>query len=236
MQLFYHPEIPVQGAFTLDAAESKHLVKVLRKRIGDEIPVTNGKGFLYRCRILTDTITACRLEVLESEPGKDVQKASLHLAISPVKNPSRFEWFLEKATETGVAEITPLICQRTEKQSIKQERLVNLLVSAMKQSGRTLLPALNPPTPFVELLRQKRDNPAHIAWCGAKDLPFLGKVLAPGTDALILIGPEGDFTPQEAEMAINHHFLPVSLANATLRTETAGLVAAMVFNVVNADL
>lgn len=233
MQLFYHPDIPVEGEFTLDPAESKHLLKVLRKRTGDEIHVANGKGFLFLCRILTDNTAACKLGVVQAAPGKDVQKASLHVAISPVKNPNRFEWFLEKATEIGVAEITPLICQRTEKLNIKQDRLINLLVSAMKQSGRTLLPTLNPPAAFADVLPLKRDNPAFIAWCGAKELPFLGKVLAPGTDALILIGPEGDFTTQEADLAIGHHFQPVSLGNAIFRTETAGLTAAMVFNVVN---
>ncbi len=233
MQLFYHSDIPAQGTFTLDPPETKHLLKVMRKRVGDEICITNGKGFIFQCRIMNDHPSECTMEVLLCKPGKDVRNASLHLAISPVKNPSRFEWLLEKATESGLGEITPMLCHRTEKQHIKPERFQSLLISAMKQCGRTLLPKLHPPTPFSEALRLKRDNPGFIAWCGEEDLPYLRKVIPAGTDVLVMIGPEGDFTRDEIDLAISYHFLPVSLGNAILRTETAGLMASMAFNFVN---
>jgi 16S rRNA (uracil1498-N3)-methyltransferase len=233
MPLYYHPDIPPNGLFSLDPLESKHILKVMRKKTGDALQFTNGKGYVFDCSLANEVVGGCTVQVNQYSKGADVKSFSLHLGISPIKNPSRFEWFLEKATEAGIGEITPVICHRTEKEHFKPERIRNLLISAMKQSGRTLLPTVNLPVPFSKIVRQKRDNPGFIAWCGDMELPHLIRVLPKSTDTLILIGPEGDFTPEELALAVSHQFQPVNLGHTILRTETAGLAACFAFNLTN---
>lgn len=233
MQLFYDPNIPSEGAFTLDLPETKHLLRVLRRKTGDTVMVTNGKGDLFTCILSNEMLSGCTLSIQQHQKGKEIKPFQLHLGVSMVKNPARFEWFLEKATEIGVAEITPLICHRTEKEQFKHERMHNLLISAMKQSGRTLLPVLNPPAPFSQMLHDRTGWSKYIAWCGDTPRPSLKSVLTPSQNTLILIGPEGDFTEQEVQEALHQNFKAVSLGEATLRTETAALAACFTFNLVN---
>jgi 16S rRNA (uracil1498-N3)-methyltransferase len=231
--MFYCPEIANAQQIILNPVESKHCLKVLRKRTGDFIEVTDGKGMIYHCILIDENLSGCMLTIVKRDTGKDVKPYSLHIAVSPLKNPSRFEWFLEKATETGITEITPLICQRTEKQHIKPERFQNLLISAMKQSGRTLLPRLNQPVGFRELINNSAETGKYIAWCGKEPKPLLKEVLMQKKNTLILIGPEGDFTEDEVRSATQAGFSPVSLGEARLRTETAALAACFTFNLIN---
>ena len=233
MSLFFNPDIPTKGTFVLDKTESKHCLKVLRKSAGDQIIVTDGKGYLYTCLLLDEEISGCALEVVSKEQGYGIRPTSLHIAISPVKNPARFEWFLEKATEVGIEKITPVICTRTEKHQVKAERCHNLMISAMKQSERVLLPELAEPQLFDDLFRSALPSQRFVAWCGDSLKPFLPALMEPDADTIILIGPEGDFTPEEIAMATHHGFQPVSLGSARLRTETAGIFACLAFNIKN---
>jgi 16S rRNA (uracil1498-N3)-methyltransferase len=234
MMLFFHPDIPDQGLFTLDAAESKHLLRVLRKRAGDQISVTNGKGHIFSCALADENIPGCSLRILARSDGADAKDYGLHIAVSMLKNPARFEWFLEKATEIGVKTITPLICQRTEKQHFKPERFQNMLISAMKQSGRSRLPVLHPPVGLAALLKAHTPSiQAYIGWCGDTPKPLLKSLIRPAEDALILIGPEGDFTDQEVDLAIASGALAVSLGDSRLRTETAAIASCFTFNLIN---
>jgi 16S rRNA (uracil1498-N3)-methyltransferase len=205
----------------------------LRKRQGEMLEVTDGRETIFQCRLMDENLSGCSLTVERGEPGKDVRPFMLHIAVSPLKNPSRFEWFLEKSTEIGIAEITPLICQRTEKQHIKTERYHNLLISAMKQSGRSLLPRINPPVKFGELIAQPANAKKLIAWCGPEPKPLLKEVLEQKKSALILIGPEGDFTAGEVQAATHAGFSPVTFGDVRLRTETAALAACFTFNMIN---
>ncbi len=234
MDRFYHPSIPdPDGIFRLDPGESRHCLRVLRKRKGDKVEVTDGKGNLYTCVLMDENPTGCCLSVENGIRGGDTRSCRLHMAVSLLKNPSRFEWFLEKATETGIDIITPLICSRTEKQHFKPERFQNLLISAMKQSGRTHLPGLNNPVPFNALIQKESPGTKCIAWCGTDSKPLLKDMLRPGESAIILIGPEGDFTPDEIDEALAARYLPVSLGGARLRSETAALAACFTFNLLN---
>lgn len=233
MSLFYHPSVPDQGFFTFDASESKHLLKVLRNRTGDEISVTSGKGVIFKCVLHDENLTGCSLEVVSSSPGFDRRSYSLHIAVSLIKNPSRFEWFLEKATEIGIEEITPVICKRTERQQFKAERYRNLLISAIKQSGRSVLPALHQPVSFNALVAGAKQVQKYIAWCDDDPKPLLKNLIQPGVDTLVLIGPEGDFSEEEVLAASEKGFQPVSLGDARLRTETAALSACFTFNMIN---
>ncbi|MFO7723144.1 MAG: RsmE family RNA methyltransferase [Bacteroidales bacterium] len=231
--MFFSQAISDAGIITFDPTESRHCLKVLRKRPGDTLEVTDGKGMIYQCRLLDENLSGCHLTIEKGEQGKDVRENTLHIAVSPLKNPSRFEWFLEKATETGIGEITPLICHRTEKQHFKPERFQNLLISAMKQSGRSLLPRLNQPVKFRDIITDTTEAGKYIAWCGTDPKPLLKDLIRKGESALILIGPEGDFTAEEVEQATGRGFFAVSLGDARLRTETAALAACFTFNLVN---
>jgi len=231
--LFYTDTEPANGSLKLTPVDSKHCLRALRKQPGDVVEVTDGYGTLFRCRILDDALSGCTLQVEEALQGADVRTHHLHMAVSPLKNPSRFEWFLEKATEIGVGTITPILCERTEKQHFKPERFQNLLIAAMKQSGRTVLPVLNPPVPLTKLAALQETTQRLIAWCGDGEKQPLPAIIQPGLDTLILIGPEGDFSPKEVDLAMEAGCRPVSLGHARLRTETAAVVACVAFNLVN---
>ncbi len=232
--LFYSDVIPENDRFFLSSEESRHCLKVLRKQAGDRISVTDGAGNMYICKLLDNNLSGCALNIEQVEQGHDHRSFSLHLAVSLIKNTSRFEWFLEKATEIGIEKITPLICERTEKQFFKKERYQKLLVSALKQSGRTMLPALNHPVTLPELISsENREEQRFIAWCEEKPAPLLTDALLPGKNTLILIGPEGDFTREELKSATENGFMPVSLGVGILRTETAGIYSCVAFNINN---
>jgi 16S rRNA (uracil1498-N3)-methyltransferase len=229
---------PGQQEIMLDEDNSRHVIQVLRMRPGEALRLTDGKGALLDAVILDDHKKKCRVAVKNSA-AEPTHTNKVTIAISPVKNTARFEWFLEKATEIGVSTIIPLVCERTERQSIRTDRLRNILVSAMLQSQQTWLPNLTEPTPFADLLALAPIGQAYIAHLleapratdslasltGEQLSPVAGPQAAiPG--ATILIGPEGDFTPKEVEAALAARFTPVSLGQNRLRTETAGIVAA----------
>ncbi|MFC0876338.1 16S rRNA (uracil(1498)-N(3))-methyltransferase [Saccharicrinis sp. FJH2] len=225
MQLFYTPDI-IQTQ-TLSQLESHHAVKVLRLTEGDVIQVVDGNGGFYNAVIVSANAKACRIELNEPIQDQQIRQYRLHMAVAPTKNIDRFEWFLEKATEIGIDEITPLLCEHSERKIIKPDRIERILVSAMKQSLKSYLPKQNEMRSFQEFISQA--NPSEnlmIAHCYDTERDTI-KTLIPdrGNTITILIGPEGDFSPEEVEQAIKSGFSPLSLGNSRLRTETAAVVA-----------
>lgn len=233
MQLFYNPSLDNSfKQFYFSTEESKHIVKVLRKKEGDILHITNGNGFLYRAELLNANIKKCKAQIL-SEKKTIPTSYSLHLAVAPTKMNDRFEWFLEKATEIGVNEITPILCQRSERKVIKPERLEKVLQSAMKQSLQTYLPKLNPLINLEEFLKNAATDLKLIAHCEEGEKVELKRRLQADKDVIILIGPEGDFSKEEIKMAREAGFSPVSLGRNRLRTETAAIYACAVVNMLN---
>ena len=207
----------------LDEDTSKHIINVLRMKIGEEILLTNGKGRIAKAIIVDDNRKKCRVEIIFFETEEE-RKSKIAIGISLIKNSSRFEWFLEKATEIGVNEIIPLICARTEKEKFRFDRMQNILISAMLQSQQCWLPILHEPTEFEKALHLSFEQKliAHCQESHKQKLSTANHQLP----TLFLIGPEGDFTKEEIQLALKNHFTPVSLGNTRLRTETAGIVAA----------
>ncbi|WP_298223129.1 16S rRNA (uracil(1498)-N(3))-methyltransferase [Flavobacterium sp.] len=225
MQLFYNPQINETSTdFTFDREESKHIVKVLRKKDGDILFVTNGLGFLFKTEIVLAIDTKCTVKIVGFEKA-DTPKFRLHLVVAPTKMNDRFEWFLEKATEIGISEITPIICDHSERKQIKIDRFDKIVASAMKQSNQYYLPKLNEPITFKDFIKKQHDGTLFIAHCEETNKKLLKDLLQPKQDITVLIGPEGDFSNKEIELAIDHKFVPVSLGNTRLRTETAAIVA-----------
>ncbi|HEY1022049.1 MAG TPA: RsmE family RNA methyltransferase [Flavisolibacter sp.] len=208
----------------LDEDTSKHMIGVLRMEKGEDVLLTDGKGSKARAAIVEDNRKRCVVDVVSVEK-EEAKAQNVSIAISIIKNASRFEWFLEKATEIGVSEIIPLLCDRTEKEKFRYDRMKGILVSAMLQSQQTWLPVLQHPTAFTDVIKNSEQEQKFIAHCLPDQKQQLSSVIRP-LSALILIGPEGDFTPAEIEKALEQSFLPVALGNTRLRTETAGLVAA----------
>ncbi|MCJ7466366.1 MAG: 16S rRNA (uracil(1498)-N(3))-methyltransferase [Maribacter sp.] len=233
MQLFYNPSLDdSHSRFTFDEEESRHIIKVLRKKIGDLLHITNGKGDLFEAQILMTHLKKCEVEIVD-KTKKHRKRYALHMAVAPTKSNDRFEWFLEKATEIGVSEITPIICERSERKIVKLERIQKVVQSAMKQSLQLYLPKVNDAIPFTEFISTERKGFFYIAHCeGSEKMDLMRRVL-PDRDLTILIGPEGDFSHEEINLAISKGFLPVSLGENRLRTETAALVACTIVAVVN---
>jgi len=226
MQLFYTPHLtPTALAFAFDREESKHITKVLRKKEGDQLHITNGDGGLFLATISSANPNSCTIKILEAK-HVEPKKYSLHLAVAPTKMNDRYEWFLEKATELGIDEITPIICAYSERKVIKPLRLQRILQSAMKQSLQCYLPKLNPAISFKELVALPQEGRTYIAHCEQTKKQPLKAILQPKTRVTILIGPEGDFAPSEIQKALQLGFEPVSLGTTRLRTETAAIVAA----------
>lgn len=223
MNLFYAPDIP-PPFHHFDREESGHIVRVLRLREGDQIHLTDGKGSLYLGDIVAADPKGCEV-ALHPPVLMDHIPPPLHIAIAPNKNINRFEWFLEKSSEIGIDVITPLICARSERSEVKPERLQKVLIAAMKQSLQTWLPELHGPATFSEMIKKPFPGQKYIAYCETGEETLLKRTLQPGIPALILIGPEGDFSPREVTLAVSEGFLPVSLGPSRLRTETAGVVA-----------
>ncbi len=227
-QLFYTTHIDNQLA-SLDGEESRHLLTVLRRQPGDRLDLTDGKGFFYEGEIADIGKKHTLVRILKTMRGPE-PVARLHIAIAPTKQMDRFEWFLEKATEIGVQKITPLLCKRSERTSIRPDRLEKILIAAMKQSLQSHLPLLAPLTGFQQLMEQATEPQRFIAWCPNEPPPPLITLLQPASDCLILIGPEGDFTLDEVAYALEQGFKPTGLGPTRLRTETAGLVAVTTFH------
>lgn len=232
MQLFFISEIK-GNTVTLDPDESKHAAKVLRLSQGDRVQIVDGKGGFYEAEIIDAHPKHCMLTILDKKNEFGKTTFQLHIAIAPTKNIDRFEWFLEKCTEIGIDEITPVLSEHSERKVIKPERLEKILVSAMKQSVKAYLPQLNELTSFKELASKSFDGRKLIAHCIDSRKKHLKDIIKPGENALILIGPEGDFSPAEVEFALQNGFEDISLGNARLRTETAGIVACHIVNLVN---
>ena len=221
MQLFYCPEI-LEDSYYLNSEESKHCIKVLRKNEGDLINLIDGIGAFYEVRITIASQKKVHFEIVKSwkEEARDYK---LHIAIAPTKNNDRLEWFLEKATEIGIDEITPIICHHSERKVVKEERLKKIILSATKQSLKSKIPILHPAKPLKEFISVKNTAGCFIAHCEEKEKKNLQSVVTKNT--LILIGPEGDFSTTEIDLALANNFTPIALGNSRLRTETAGLVA-----------
>jgi len=229
MQLFYIPDI-TGDSVTLDETESKHAVKVLRMTEGTRVRIVDGKGGFYEAEINDAHPKRCRLSVLEVHKEPHRKNYRLHIAIAPTKNNARFEWFLEKATEIGIDEITPLFSEHSERKAVKTERFEKILVSAMKQSQKAFLPQLNALVSFHDFIQNNSEKEKFIAHCNDGEKPHLKNILKKEQNLLILIGPEGDFSPQEVATAKENGFREISLGNERLRTETAGIVACHIAN------
>jgi 16S rRNA (uracil1498-N3)-methyltransferase len=216
-----------ERTIALDEATSKHVVQVLRMNEGEKLNLTDGKGNLMTCEIIEAHKKHCVVELKEISLKKQGAR-KISVAISLLKNTNRFEWFLEKATEIGVSEIIPLICERSEKEKFRYDRMQGICISAMLQSQQCWLPVLHEPVAFKEIIEKTSFQKKYIAHCDNSNKRPLSEILPIGEDiggAFILIGPEGDFTPTEIESALQKEFVPVSLGETRLRTETAGVVA-----------
>lgn len=225
MQLFYNPNINnTTENFSFDKEESKHIIKVLRKKDTDILFVTNGLGELYKTEITLASDNKCTVKILAVEKTKP-SKFHLHLAVAPTKMNDRYEWFLEKATEIGIHEITPIICDRSERKVVNRERFEKIILTAMKQSNVLFLPKLNEATTFKEFIKSKKEGLHLIAHCEETHKNTMKSVLKPNTNVTLLIGPEGDFSEKEIALAIDSKYVPISLGNTRLRTETAAIVA-----------
>jgi 16S rRNA (uracil1498-N3)-methyltransferase len=225
LPFFYEPELPkISDHFTLSEESSKHAIQVLRMKSGAHLQLTNGKGILYTASIVSEdkkkTVVLLQKPVQKNQPAKKIS-----VCISLLKNTSRFEWFLEKATEIGVSEIQPLISKRTEHTRFRMDRMNGILIAAMLQSQQYWLPELHKPVSFGEIISQPAMAQQLIAYCGEGDKNFIRELPA-ASETRMLIGPEGDFTPDEIELALQNSYIPVSLGETRLRTETAGIVAA----------
>jgi 16S rRNA (uracil1498-N3)-methyltransferase len=231
MHLFYTPDIAT--TLELPQDEAAHAIRVLRLAEGSEVMLTDGKGSFYRAEIDMISGKRCYVRIVETITPDPLWRGHLHLAMAPTKNMDRIEWFAEKATEIGFDELTFLDCRFSERRVVKTERVEKILVSAMKQSLKPTLPMLNGMTPFDKFVSQPFEGQKFIAHCyeGAKEA--LLQALQPGENALVLIGPEGDFSPEEVQKAMTYGFRPITLGRSRLRTETAALVAVHMMNIVN---
>ncbi len=221
MNLFYSPHIE-GDTYELDEKESKHSVRVLRLGIGDGVVLVDGRGGWYEAAIEDDHPRRCKLKILSHKPNYLPLLYGLHLAVSPTKNMDRFEWLLEKATEIGITEITPLICHRTERKLVKMERLERILVSAMKQSLKAFKPTLHSPVPLDQFLIRETDGVKGIAHCYTTKR-YAVTELGRAENYTLLVGPEGDFTEKEVKLALKGGYSPFHLGQSRLRTETAAV-------------
>lgn len=233
MHLFYTPDIAT--TLELPQDEAAHALRVLRLTEGTEVMLTDGKGSFYRAEIDIISGKRCYMRIVETITSEPMWKGHLHLAMAPTKNMDRIEWFAEKATEIGFDELTFLDCRFSERKVVKTERVEKILVSAMKQSLKPTLPILNGMTPFDKFINYRFGGKKFIAHCYDGDKLPLMQALQCGEDALVLIGPEGDFSPEEVQKAIDNGFQPITLGRSRLRTETAALVAVHTMNLVNSN-
>ncbi|MDR1879074.1 MAG: 16S rRNA (uracil(1498)-N(3))-methyltransferase [Bacteroidales bacterium] len=236
MYLFYS-STPIASVHVLDEQESRHCIKSLRLQTGDEVHITDGKGNLYKAEMIDNNSKACVLKVMSKVEDYKRLPYYLHIAVSPTKNTDRIAWFVEKAVEIGISEITTLICKHSERTQIKSDRIERLMISAMKQSLHIDLPAFSACIRFDDFLQKTQAISAQkfIAFCGnVEQTPvLLQTVCAPKTDTYILIGPEGDFTAEEVRRAVDCGYVVVSLGEFRLRTETAAIHACSTVRIIN---
>ncbi|WP_129714215.1 16S rRNA (uracil(1498)-N(3))-methyltransferase [Pedobacter sp. SYP-B3415] len=235
MHIFYTPGIGTTATgYTLSEEESKHCIRVLRLKTGDEVDLIDGRGGYYRAVLADEHPKRVQLRILEQQQEFGKRNHYLHIAVAPTKNTDRIEWFAEKATELGIDEVTPLICDRSERRILKTDRLEKVVVSAAKQSIKAYVPLVNSPVSFRQLILASAFDYKCIAHCipgGEKQA--LDKVLRPGGRSLVLIGPEGDFTEEEVVLALQNDFKAITLGDARLRTETAALAVCFEENYLN---
>ncbi|MDR0743110.1 MAG: 16S rRNA (uracil(1498)-N(3))-methyltransferase [Tannerella sp.] len=229
--LFYVPDIAINPE--LPEEESQHCTRVLRLREGDEITVTDGRGFLYQAVLTEAHPKHCRFRINGKQKQTPRWNFYIHVAVAPTKNMERMEWFVEKATEIGINEITGLRCRHSERRELKIQRLNRIAVNAMKQSQKTTLPQINEMVDFKDFIPSGFEGYKMIGHCYEDQKPFIKEVYKPGKNALLLIGPEGDFSNDEIDTALAAGFSPVSLGENRLRTETAALVACHTIHVLN---
>ena len=231
MQIFYAPDI-TETPF-LPEEESLHCVKVLRMRKGDEINIVDGRGTMYRAEVVTAHVKHTEVRLTGTTPNWGAHPYKLHMAVAPTKNIDRFEWFVEKATEIGVDTITPLDCRFSERHIIKPERIEKIIVAAAKQSYKGLVPQLMPMTDFTTFIRRTQATQRFIAHCYPGEKQHLLRACRPATDVVVCVGPEGDFSQEEVAAAIDAHYLPITLGDSRLRTETAVVAAAHIVALAN---
>jgi 16S rRNA (uracil1498-N3)-methyltransferase len=233
MYLFYTPDID-GDTHVLPEEESRHCTRVLRLGEGDAVTLTDGRGGWYHCRVTRADARRCEVTRVEGIEGYGRRDFAVHVAIAPTKNIERFEWFLEKCTEIGIDEITPLACERSERKVINAGRLEKVIIAAMKQSLKAYLPRLHPLTDSRVFLRDHRNALKFIAHCDAGERRPLHELYTPGADVTLLVGPEGDFSPGEIRLAAAHDYRAITLGESRLRAETAGVVACHAIHLLNA--
>lgn len=233
MHVFYTPDISTD-VYVLNEEESKHCTKVLRLGTGAMVCLIDGIGGLYEAEIIAEHKKHVTLKIVKVQREYRKRNHGLHIAIAPTKNIDRLEWFLEKATEIGIDEITPVICDRSERKIVKEDRLFKVITAAVKQSLQAYHPVLNPQISLSDFFKQKNDSVKMIAHCLEHEpRQFITDVASAGDRYTILIGPEGDFSGPEIEMALQNGYKPLTLGNTRLRTETAGLAACFEVNYLN---
>lgn len=233
MQLVYATDYLSGELCSLNKEESAHIVKVMRMKEGEEVFLSNGRGDMFVCEIADANPNHCTLRIKSRTESNDKRDFRIHLAIAPTKNISRIEWLLEKATEIGIDEITFLLCEHSERKVVNMERMDKILVSAMKQSIKSYKPVLNPLTKFKDFVACSTEDYKLLAYCGQEEKHSIKDSCKPKASYLILIGPEGDFSPQEIALAKENGFSFITLGNQRLRTETAGLYAVSNFHYLN---
>lgn len=232
MHIFYTPDLNSE-TYILNEEESKHCIKVLRLGPGSVIYLVDGKGGFYDAVIDDPHPKRTKLKILSARQNFGKRNHYLHIAIAPTKNIERIEWFMEKATEIGIDEITPIFCSHSERKEIKTERLNKVITAAVKQSIKAYHPKLNEAVRFDELILKNSNSQKFIAHCIESGKTTLKEQIKLNSDYLVVIGPEGDFSPEEVNAAVNQNFIPVSLGDSRLRTETAALEACFEINFLN---
>jgi len=231
LNLFYQPDI-INNTLHLTSEESRHAIKVLRYKMGDEIDIIDGKGSFYTANITDPNARKCGFEIKTKKTAPQ-RSHYIHIAIAPTKNIDRIEWFIEKSVEFGVDEISLVICDNSERKIVKTDRLERKAISAMKQSIKATLPVINEPIVLKTLINSVTQEEKYIAFVDYSNPIHLMNLCSKESNYCVLIGPEGDFSEKELEMAINHDFKKVSLGNSRLRTETAGISACHILNLIN---
>lgn len=233
-KLFFTPEFDGEKSkFILPEEESQHAIKVLRMSAGERIHLINGKGGLFEAEITLPHPKRCEVNIISSTYNFGKRNCYLHIAIAPTKMNERMEWFLEKVTEIGIDEITPIICKHSERKEIKNLRMEKILIAAMKQSVKAYLPKLNEACSFDQFIKKFSADQKFIAHCHDGEKTLLKSAYNKGSNVLILIGPEGDFSIEEVTKCIENGYTPISLGSARLRTETAGIVACHTISLIN---
>ncbi|HOW24610.1 MAG TPA: 16S rRNA (uracil(1498)-N(3))-methyltransferase [Bacteroidales bacterium] len=232
MHLFFTPDIGSADHYLLNEEESRHCSRVLRLKKGDHIFLTDGKGALFETEVDSESQKRTMVRIINSIPGPDARNYRLHVGIAPTKNLNRLEWFLEKATEIGIDEITPLICEHAERKSVPTDRMYRIMIAAMKQSLKTTLPVLHEPSRFSSFIKEPYDKVKFIAHYDQAN-QHLKDNDTKGKDVIVLVGPEGDFSQGELHLASEEGFKAVNLGSSRLRTETAGVVVCSLISLLN---